>query len=113
SGTAAKLSPYVPGFARPAAGGAPIRSQCGSTSAGTQAPDGSAHDGQGARQLAAELNEQRLERQPGRQVELLERTPCLTHELARALGAGEPLGRAVFGELRQAVVVHDRPLGSD
>ena len=45
----------------------------------------------GTGELAAQRDEQRLERERRRDVELLERTPRLAHRLGRALGADHPL----------------------
>src|SRR5436190_485641 len=74
---------------------------------------GTSNGGRGGSELAAEADEQRLERQTGAQVELLERAPRLADELAGALGAGESAGRPVGGELVRPVCVDERPLGSD
>src|SRR5712691_1668342 len=61
-------------------------------------------------ELAAKLHEERLERERRAEVELLEGTPGLAHELAGALGARESLGRGVLREEPAPVCVNDGPL---
>ena len=56
----------------------------------------------GSPQLPAQADEQRLERELGVQVELLELAPDLPDELAGTLGAGEPLQRRVLARAPRA-----------
>src|SRR5262249_49440066 len=74
---------------------------------------GSGHNSDRTGELTAQPHEKGLERQPRREVELLEGAPGLADELACPLGAGEPLGRAVGGQLLEPVVMDDRTLGAD
>ena len=64
-------------------------------------------------ELAAELDEQRLEGERRAEVELLEGPPGLAHELAGPLRPGEPLRRAVLGEDGEPVGMDDGALGAD
>ena len=59
-------------------------------------------------QLAGDDDEQRLERELRREVQLLEPPPGLAHRLGRALGADDPLARRVLAELRQLVEMDRR-----
>ena len=60
-----------------------------------------------------DLDEERLERELRRQVELLEPAPRLAHCLGGPLGAEEPLAGRVLAELVELVEVDRRPLGAD
>ena len=59
-------------------------------------------------QLACELDEERLERELRREVELLELPPRLAHRLGRALGAEQALARRVGAQLVEPVDVDRR-----
>src|SRR5882724_4675689 len=61
-------------------------------------------------ELAAQLDEERLEGERRAEVELFEGAPGLAHELTGALRAREALGRAVLGEELAPVGVDDGAL---
>src|SRR5207244_3900455 len=65
-----------------------------------------------SRESPAKLDEQGLERQAVRELELLEVPPRLADQLGRALGALEPLERAVLEELVGPIGVDESPLGT-
>src|SRR6266540_5475933 len=67
----------------------------------------------GGREGAPEPDEQRVERELRSDVELLERAPRLADDLARLLGAGDPLARRVGAQLAEPVGVHDGRLRAD
>src|SRR5205823_1566431 len=63
-------------------------------------------------ELAPEPDEQRLERERHRELELLGVPPGGPHDLAGPLGVREPLPRRIGPELREPVDVDDRTLGT-
>jgi hypothetical protein len=58
-------------------------------------------------QRAVQLDEERFEREAGRDVELLERAPGLPDELGAALGAEGAAAGRVAAQLVEAVVVEN------
>src|SRR5947208_3305979 len=66
-----------------------------------------------AAELPAKCDEERFQGQRRAEVELLEGAPGPAHELARAFGAGEAVGRSVLFEDVAAVDVDDGALGAD
>src|SRR5438067_9100643 len=64
----------------------------------------------GGRELAAQPDEETLERERGVHVELLELAPRLADELGRALGRLEPLEARVLLQLGKVVEVDHRTL---
>ena len=69
--------------------------------------------GSPAAQLASEQDEQRLERELRRELELLEPAPRVAHRLGRPLGPEQPLAGRVGPEQLEQVDVRRRLLGSD
>src|SRR5215212_6535864 len=102
-GTAANLSLLT-------AGTRVCGTHVGPMSAARRVPLQPLDEGRRGAELPAQPYEQRLERQRRAEVELLERPPRLPHDLARALGAREPLRRPVLGEHREPVGVDDGTL---
>src|SRR6266550_8618988 len=80
---------------------------------GTTLERGSLHEDRSRPKLAAELDEERFERQRRAEVELLQGAPGLADELAGALRAGEALGRTVFVEHLAPVRVDNGALRTD
>src|SRR3989449_6765941 len=80
---------------------------------GTTLERGSLDQDRSCPELAAELDEERFERQRRAEVELLEGAPGLADELAGTLRSGEALGRAVLVEHLAPVGVDDCALRTD
>src|SRR5262249_4816794 len=66
-----------------------------------------------AGEVAPEADEQRVEAELRRDVELLERAPRLAHALARELRARDPLARRILRQSVEPVGVDDCAAGSD
>src|SRR5438552_18806505 len=65
-------------------------------------------DGAGARERSAQLHEERFQREPRGELELLEVAPGLADELRGALSALQPLERRVLQQHGRPVGVHER-----